>query len=83
VLRTLPFYLDEASSLDERNVSGIVQAAQHMGFVPILASPTESTAVDHLYYLRSTGDRVYLGVDQRIRLEHASARHETTPTLEA
>ncbi|WP_022836402.1 hypothetical protein [Salisaeta longa] len=69
---TIPFYLDEASSLDDRNLAGIVRAAQRMDFVPILASPTESTAVEHLYYLRSTDDRVYLSQDQRVRLQPAS-----------
>lgn len=66
--RTLPFYLDEASSLDDQNLAGIVRASTRMGFVPILASPTESTAVDHLYFLRSTGNRVYLGPEQCVRL---------------
>lgn len=80
--RTLPFYLDEASSLDEQNLVGIVRAAQHMGFVPILASPTESTAVEHLYYVRSTGDRVYLGLDQRVRLQPASdVQAKSAPAL--
>jgi len=64
----LPFYLDEASSLDESNLEGIVQAATNMGFVPVLASPTESTAVRHLYYLQSEGERVYLGPEHRVEL---------------
>ncbi len=59
--KSLPFYLDEASSLDERNLKGIVDAAREMAFVPILASPNESSAVDHIYFLRPDGDRVYLG----------------------
>ena len=70
--RAIPFYLDEASSLDDRNLAGIVAAAQRMGFVPILASPTESTAVDHLYYLQASEDRVYLGPEQRVRLSATS-----------
>jgi len=64
----LPFYLDEASSLDESNLEGIVRAATDMGFVPVLASPTESTAVRHLYYLQSEGERVYLGPEHRVEL---------------
>lgn len=61
VEKSLPFYLDEASSLDERNLKGIVDAAREMDFVPVLASPNESSAVDHIYFLRPDGDRVYLG----------------------
>ena len=71
----LPFYLDEASSLDESNLDGIVQAATSMGFVPVLASPTESTAVRHLYYLQSEDDRVYLGPEHRVELR----KKETSP----
>ena len=71
----LPFYLDEASSLDESNLNGIVQAATSMGFVPVLASPTESTAVRHLYYLQSEDDRVYLGPEHRVELR----KKETSP----
>jgi hypothetical protein len=64
----LPFYLDEASSLDESNLEGVVRASTEMGFVPVLASPSESTAVRHIYYLQSDGERVYLGPEHRIEL---------------
>jgi len=64
----LPFYLDEASSLDESNLEGIVRASTEMGFVPVLASPSESTAVRHIYYLQSDGERVYLGPEHRVEL---------------
>ncbi|WP_103028127.1 hypothetical protein [Salinibacter altiplanensis] len=64
----LPFYLDEASSLDESNLGGIVRASTDMGFVPVLASPSESTAVRHIYYLQSDGERVYLGPEHRVEL---------------
>jgi hypothetical protein len=62
----LPFYLDEASSLDESNLEGVVRASTEMGFVPVLASPSESTAVRHIYYLQSNGERVYLGPEHRV-----------------
>ena len=64
----LPFYLDEASSLDESNLEGVVRASTEMGFVPVLASPSESTAVRHIYYLQSDGERVYLGPEHRVEL---------------
>jgi len=64
----LPFYLDEASSLDESNLEGVVQTSTEMGFVPVLASPSESTAVRHIYYLQSNGERVYLGPEHRVEL---------------
>ena len=64
----IPFYLDEASSLDERNLQGIVRTATDLGFVPVLASPSESTAVPNIYYLQSDEERVYLGPEHRVDL---------------
>lgn len=69
----LPFYLDEASSLDESNLEGVVRASTEMGFVPVLASPSESTAVRHIYYLQSDGERVYLGPEHRVELRKKGA----------
>ena len=69
----LPFYLDEASSLDESNLEGVVQTSTEMGFVPVLASPSESTAVRHIYYLQSNGERVYLGPEHRVELQKKGA----------
>ncbi|MES3628906.1 MAG: hypothetical protein PPP56_01935 [Longimonas sp.] len=83
--RTIPFYLDEASSLDDRNLMGITETATRMGFVPILASPTESTAADHLYYLQSSEDRVYLGLNQRVRLRRSEegSKEDTSTASDA
>jgi ABC-type branched-subunit amino acid transport system ATPase component len=64
----IPFYLDEASSLDDYNLGGIVRTATDLGFVPVLASPSESAAVPHIYYLQSDGERVYLGPEHRAEL---------------
>ncbi len=64
----LPFYLDEASSLDESNLEGVVRASTEMGFIPVLASPSESTAVRHIYHLQTDGGRVYLGPEHRVEL---------------
>ena len=75
----LPFYLDEASSLDESNLEGVVQAATDMGFVPVLASPTESTAASHLYYLQSEGGRVYLGPEHRVELRRKEMSDQREP----
>jgi energy-coupling factor transporter ATP-binding protein EcfA2 len=69
----LPFYLDEASSLDESNLGGIVRASTEMGFIPVLASPSESTSVRHVYYLQSDGEQVYLGPDHRVELRQKGA----------
>jgi energy-coupling factor transporter ATP-binding protein EcfA2 len=65
----VPFYLDEASSLDKPNLDGIVQAARKMGFVPILASPTPSDSARQIYQLRKNGGgRVHLDDRDRLRL---------------
>lgn len=57
---TIPFYLDEASSLDRENLAAIVQEARKMGFVAVLASPEAMEAADSLYFLREQKGRIML-----------------------
>lgn len=57
---SIPFYLDEASSLDRENLAAIVAEARQMGFVAVLASPEAMEAADHLYFLREENGRVVL-----------------------
>lgn len=48
----IPFYLDEASSLDRDNLIAIVEQSRRMGFTPILASPEAMDVADHIYALK-------------------------------
>jgi len=57
---SVPFYLDEASSLDRENLAAIVQEARKMGFVAVLASPEAMEAADSLYFLRESNGRIFL-----------------------
>lgn len=57
---SIPFYLDEASSLDQENLAAIVQEARKMGFVAVLASPDAMEAADSLYFLRENNGRIML-----------------------
>lgn len=57
---SMPFYLDEASSLDRENLAAIVQEARKMGFVAVLASPEAMEAADSLYFLRENNGRIML-----------------------
>ena len=57
---TIPFYLDEASSLDRENLKAIVDEARKMGFVAVLASPEAMEAADSLYFLREKKGRIML-----------------------
>ena len=57
---SIPFYLDEASSLDQENLAAIVQEARKMGFVAVLASPEAMEAADSLYFLRENNGRIML-----------------------
>lgn len=56
----IPFYLDEASSLDQENLTAIVEEAQKMGFIAVLASPDAMEAADSLYFLREKNGRIML-----------------------
>jgi len=57
---SLPFYLDEVSSLDHENLAGIVAKALELGFVPVLASPEAMDAAENLYFLTESRGRVLL-----------------------
>lgn len=66
----IPFFLDEVASLDRRNLRGIVEAAEGLGFCPILASPEASDAAEVLYYLREGSDgQIVLNPDSPARVE--------------
>ncbi len=66
----IPFFLDEVASLDRRNMHGIVQAAEALGFSPILASPEASDAAAVVYYLREgPNGRLVLRPDSPARVE--------------
>ena len=72
----IPFYLDEASSLDRDNLLAIVEQAGELGFVPVLASPEAMDAADHLYFIRERNGRVVLEPQSslvRIRREKEGA----------
>lgn len=56
----IPFYLDEASSLDRDNLRAIVEQAQTLGFIPVLASPEAMDAADNLYFLKESAGRIVL-----------------------
>lgn len=47
----MPFYLDEASSLDRDNLRSIVETAESLGFIAILASPDAMEVARSLYYV--------------------------------
>lgn len=67
---SFPFYLDEVSALDEQNARRIVQLAESLNFVPILASPTEMDAADVIYQLRpGSNGRLVVGPEHRIVIE--------------
>ncbi len=56
----IPFYLDEASSLDRENLSSVVETAYSLGFSAILASPDAMDVAENIYFMKDTAGRVYL-----------------------
>lgn len=66
----MPYYLDEASSLDQDNLAAIVSYSRERGFIPVLASPDPMEAAEHLYFIAETEGRVVLDpVHSRIDLK--------------
>ena len=56
----IPFYLDEASSLDRDNLASVVDTAFSMGFPAVLASPEAMDVAANVYFMKDTGGRVFL-----------------------
>ncbi len=75
----MPFYLDEASSLDRDNLRSIVETAESLGFISILASPDAMEVARTLYFVEEQPNgRVVLDPETaRIRILPAPA--EGTP----
>ncbi|MBD3207821.1 hypothetical protein GF319_15935 [Candidatus Bathyarchaeota archaeon] len=75
----VPFYLDEASSLDRENLCGVVQTAWKMGFPAVLASPSATDVVDSVYFMRDDDGRVSMDPEtSRMRL-HRHGRERPPP----
>ncbi|WP_298437410.1 hypothetical protein [Geobacter sp.] len=75
---SIPYYLDEASSLDQDNASAIVQQSRRLGFTPVLASPEAMDAADNLYFLKDNGGRLILDSCALVRI-HREESDETWP----
>jgi hypothetical protein len=72
---SIPFYLDEASSLDRENLAAIVQEARGMGFVAVLASPEAMEAADTLYFLRESNGRLVLDPETSLLRIERQVKH--------
>lgn len=65
---SIPYYLDEASSLDQDNARAIVQQSLQLGFTPVLASPEAMDAADNIYFLKDNGGRLILDSSALVRI---------------
>jgi hypothetical protein len=75
---SIPYYLDEASSLDQDNASAIVRQSRILGFTPVLASPEAMDAADNLYFLKDSGGRLILDSSALVRI-HREESDEDWP----
>lgn len=66
---SVPFVLDEVAELDEANLRNLIAHASAMGFVPVVASPQPSDAVDTIYFLPEGGARSTLTQANRVIIE--------------
>jgi hypothetical protein len=64
----IPYYVDEAPTLDAVNFNQVVQVSNEMGFVPILAGTTPSSCAKHFYFVRYVGSRKSI-MERRQRLQ--------------
>ncbi|OGS12223.1 MAG: hypothetical protein A2234_00830 [Elusimicrobia bacterium RIFOXYA2_FULL_58_8] len=70
----LPFYLDEASSLDRANLLAIMQTAGSLNFVPVLASPDALDAAEYVYFVREENGRVSLDGNSRVHCHRVAEK---------
>ena len=71
---SIPYYLDEASSLDQDNARAIVRQSRRLGFTPVLASPEAMDAADNLYFLKDNGGRLILDSSALVRIHREERR---------
>lgn len=74
----VPFYIDEATQIDEANLREIVALANEMGFCPVLASTVPASVAEHIDFVRRVGsNRAVIDPKWRItrqaKLSHADA----------
>jgi hypothetical protein len=74
---SIPYYLDEASSLDQDNATAIVRQSRILGFTPVLASPEAMDAADNLYFLKDNGGRLILDSSALVRI-HREEKDEVS-----
>ncbi len=79
---TIPFYLDEASSLDRDNLLAIVNQALEIGFIPVLASPEATDVAGHVYYIKETNGRVTLDPSSSLVRVQRTAHQRAVPEKE-
>ena len=82
----LPYYLDEAADIDERNQMALIETSRQLGFVPILASVKPQVAAHVAIDLEggSSPNGIYIDEDdwKYIHRKEESAAPAITETLE-
>jgi hypothetical protein len=74
----IPFYLDEASSLDRDNLASVVDTAFDMGFPAVLASPEAMDVASSVYFMKDTGGRVFLDPEMsRVRVNRRQEKNSS------
>lgn len=53
----IPYYIDEANTLDAVNFSSVLQVSNELGFQPILAGTSPTSSAKHFYFVRYVGGR--------------------------
>ncbi|MGH7440572.1 MAG: hypothetical protein ACRENE_33190 [Polyangiaceae bacterium] len=70
---SVPFFLDEVATLDDRNLRALVDHAVSMGFVPVIASPEARDCVDALYFLTPSASGMVLDEHCRMSIDRGNA----------
>lgn len=71
----IPYYVDEAPTLDSVNFSQVVKVSNEMGFLPILAGTTTTSSAKLFYFVRYVGGKKSI-LERRARLRREPAALE-------
>ncbi|MCK9382942.1 MAG: hypothetical protein M0P95_18005 [Sulfuritalea sp.] len=71
----VPFYIDEATQIDEANLKEIVALANDKGFCPVLASTVPASVAEHIDFVRRVGNNRAV-IDPKWRITRQAKRAE-------
>lgn len=65
---TIPYYVDEVGSFDDRNLAALIDYSTSSGFVPIFAGPDPKELIPAVYVIRKSSAGLILDGGSKVRI---------------